>query len=172
MLRRYLQACRAADRQEFRAAPELRTPVGIDVLPKLPALEVLWYDLSRPLTEDIMRADLAVCCLLAGSAVPAAAEPFVNYKVCHGEKREVCNQHREFVIFEGCTNSAAGGEGDLNPQWSCQFVCGVSSEKPGICAVAPPRYELNNGDKCMYSWFLVKCSKGHQRSSESTIFRQ
>jgi hypothetical protein len=24
----------------------------------------------------------------------------------------------------------------------------------------------------MYSWFLVKCSKGHQRSSESTIFRQ
>ena len=114
-----------------------------------------------------MRVQLAVCCLLVGSASPAAAEPFVDYKVCHGEKREVCNQHPEFDIFEGCTNSAAGGKGELNPQWSCQFVCDVSSEKPGICAVALPRYELNNGDKCRYSWFLVKCWKwprGQQRS--------
>src|SRR5262249_45368328 len=108
-----------------------------------------------------MRLLLAILFLLIGGQLPATAEPFMNYKVCHGEKREVCNQHPEFNIFEGCTNSAAGGKGDLNPQWSCQFVCDVSPQKPGICAVAPPRYELNNGDKCRYSWFLVKCSKRH-----------
>src|SRR5262245_64052638 len=97
-------------------------------------------------TEDTMRVELAVCCLLGGSAVPAAAEPFVNYKVCHGEKREVCNLHPEFVIFEGCTNSAAGGEGDLNPQWSLPVRLQCLFGEAGICAVAPPRYELNNGD--------------------------
>ena len=105
-----------------------------------------------------MRIPPAICLLaLVGEAGSAEADSFINYKVCHGEKREVCKQHPEFIIFEGCTNSADGGQGDMNPEWSCQHICHVSVKNPGICAVAPPRYELNNGDKCRYSWFIVKC---------------
>ena len=89
----------------------------------------------------------------------AEARTFKSYKVCHGEKKSVCNLHPEFDRFEGCTNSTDGGRGDAKPEYSCAYVCGVSGTAPGtgICAVVPPKYELDVGDQCRYSWFIVKC---------------
>src|SRR5262245_4014080 len=87
--------------------------------------------------------------VLIDSNRPAeAGSKFLSYKVCHGEKQSVCEMHPEFDHYEGCANSENGDEGEAKAEHSCKLICGA-----GLCAVAPPRYELDVGDKCRYSWF-------------------
>jgi hypothetical protein len=105
------------------------------------------------------KMSVAFCLLLACGSQPIVAGQFAYYKVCHGEKREVCNQHPEFDHFEGCTNSTNGGQGEARPEYTCEQMCGISAAHPGLCAVVPPRYELNAGHKCSYAWFMVKCQR-------------
>ena len=88
---------------------------------------------------------VAICLLLAFGCQPSAAAQFVTYKVCHGEKREVCSQHPDFDQFEGCTNSTSGEQGKAKPEYTCERFCGVSPAKPGLCAVVPPAIRVQCG---------------------------
>jgi hypothetical protein len=105
------------------------------------------------------KTPVVICLLLAFGYQSSEAGQFVSYKVCHGEKREVCDRHPEFDHFEGCTNSTSGEQGEAKRQYFCERFCGVTPAKPGLCAVAPPRYELDAGHKCSYSWFMVRCHR-------------
>src|SRR5262245_35962217 len=105
------------------------------------------------------KTPVVIWLLLALGYQSSEAGQIVSYKVCHGEKREVCNRHPEFDHFEGCTNSINGGQGEAKRDYTCEKFCGVNAAHPGLCAVAPARYELNAGHKCSYSWFKVTCHR-------------
>jgi hypothetical protein len=107
------------------------------------------------------KTPVVICFLLAFGyqSSEAGSGQFVSYKVCHGEKREVCDRHPEFNHFEVCTNSTTGEQGEPKREYICEKFCGVSPAKPGLCGLAPPRYELNAGHKCTYAWFMVKCHR-------------
>jgi len=52
----------------------------------------------RGLTNE--ETPVVICLLLAFGYQSSEAGQFVSYKVCHGEKREVCDRHPEFDHFE------------------------------------------------------------------------
>jgi len=62
------------------------------------------------------KTPVVICFLLAFGyqSSEAGSGQFVSYKVCHGEKREVCDRHPEFNHFEVCTNSTTGEQGEPN----------------------------------------------------------
>jgi hypothetical protein len=69
------------------------------------------------------KTPVVICLLLAFGYQSSEAGQFVSYKVCHGEKREVCDRHPEFDHFEGCTNSTSGEQGEAKRQYFCERFC-------------------------------------------------
>jgi hypothetical protein len=80
------------------------------------------------------KTPVVICLLLAFGYQSSEAGQFVSYKVCHGEKREVCDRHPEFDHFEGCTNSTSGEHGRSNDNISVRSSVASLAQSPDCVA--------------------------------------